>query len=381
MRLILLVGLGLLSAGAAAAVPAKDSAPNDETVATAAARDQRADRFYNRPGATPAQYIDDWQACQMVAAGYMLPNGQPDPLRGGGKSNGSGEGSGGVLRSMVVGAIVAGHSKSVLFQACMGFRGWREIEPLPAERSRIAAMTDDARARYFDAALGEREPSGKVVPRSFDQTPDPAVRLDAPVTDSVLYLGKKVALDVPVSLGQGEGAVVLAFRRTMPAAAGRSANVRIARYDPMTRDLARGHRDGGREILFYAEQGSVSNKSSYEVQVLRLPVGHYVLAGKQPSSFALTDCFGAPEFEVKEGEIGYLGDFTPFLGQLSDGRQIDEVLWSSHIDDARGVIAKSQPALAAKLQPAGIRNGATYSCSGIALWVGKWDLPGLPSIG
>lgn len=371
------IPLGLVAMSGAIA---QGAAPDDEAVARAAAKDLRPKHYYNRPGATRAQYNADWQMCGLVAAGYILPDGKPDPSNDKARSGVQLAGNYGLLPSMVVGALVEGYSHSVVLHACMALKGWRWIEPLADERARISAMNDAEQEQFFDTAIGAKQVSGTIVPHSFEQTPDPAIHLDAPVTDSFLYLGKKVDPASPVSLAPGEGAIVLAYRRTDPAAAGLSADVKIARYDPATHDLARGRRQGGREILFAAEVDSVRNKSSYEVQVLRLPAGHYVLAGKQPSAYLLSDCFGAPEFELKAGEVSYLGDYTPFLGRLSDGRNIDEILWSTHIDDARRVIALSQPALAANLQNARIRNGATYSCPGIVLSVGRWDLPGMPDV-
>ncbi|MGQ0590420.1 MAG: hypothetical protein ACT4N8_12980 [Sphingosinicella sp.] len=57
-------------------VPAPPPAdPNDgpEEIGRDAARDLRDTHFYNRPGATRAQYDADWQECRLIARGSRTP--------------------------------------------------------------------------------------------------------------------------------------------------------------------------------------------------------------------------------------------------------------------------------------------------------------------
>jgi len=52
-----------------------------------------------------------------------------------------------------------------------------------------------------------------------------------------LFLGKKVDASVPLAIGPGEAAVVLAYRRAGSANAGRFVQMDLTRYDPEARDL------------------------------------------------------------------------------------------------------------------------------------------------
>ena len=51
----------------------KDDTP--EEIAQDAARDLKDSRFYNKPGATRAQYDADWQECRLIARGSRTPTG------------------------------------------------------------------------------------------------------------------------------------------------------------------------------------------------------------------------------------------------------------------------------------------------------------------
>ena len=46
-----------------------------EEIAKDAARDLKDNRFYNKPGATRAQYDADWQTCRLIARGSVTPSG------------------------------------------------------------------------------------------------------------------------------------------------------------------------------------------------------------------------------------------------------------------------------------------------------------------
>jgi hypothetical protein len=53
--------------------PADDDSAED--IAKDAARDLKDSRFYNKPGATRAQYDADWQRCRLIARGSRTPGG------------------------------------------------------------------------------------------------------------------------------------------------------------------------------------------------------------------------------------------------------------------------------------------------------------------
>ena len=52
-----------------------DPGDSPEEIAKDAARDLKDSRFYNKPGATRAQYDADWQQCRLIARGSRTPSG------------------------------------------------------------------------------------------------------------------------------------------------------------------------------------------------------------------------------------------------------------------------------------------------------------------
>ena len=59
------------------AVPQHPLDPKDspEEIAKDAQRDLRDNRFYNKPGATRADYDRDWHECRLIARGSVTPAG------------------------------------------------------------------------------------------------------------------------------------------------------------------------------------------------------------------------------------------------------------------------------------------------------------------
>ena len=58
-------------------VPMHPTDPKDspQEIAKDAQRDLKDNRFYNKPGATRAQYDADWQECRLIARGSRTPVG------------------------------------------------------------------------------------------------------------------------------------------------------------------------------------------------------------------------------------------------------------------------------------------------------------------
>ncbi len=263
-------------------------------------------------------------------------------------------------------------------------RGWRLVELPPAETARVAALSDQDRDAYFDTIVGAREVPGKVSERKdFFFPRDPTFRPDTPLTTAgTVWLGKKVDPRQPLVLAPQEAAVVLGFRRVEPEAAGKSGAVTLLRYDPSRRDALYRPKDwkkSGDTTTYSLDVSSRDKKAVYEVQLLRITPGDYVInstrAGKTP--VASTNCFGAPTFHVGAGEVVYLGDFTPYVGvKLIDGNKFTGLGHAMHADDARRTLAGYQPQAAAAMRPAQWRNNATYSCAGVEMT--RWDMDGVP---
>ncbi|MFN3943737.1 MAG: hypothetical protein ACK4K7_02255 [Allosphingosinicella sp.] len=143
--------------------PALQSDESAEEIAKDAARDLKDNRFYNRPGATRAEYDADWQRCRLIARGSRTPTGHHtyfyDPNVISPLAAGIGAGIGGAI----AGAIIQGQLRRENRRSCLLINGWRLVEVEDAERTRIAAMSDEERDAYFNAIIGAEELSGKRV--------------------------------------------------------------------------------------------------------------------------------------------------------------------------------------------------------------------------
>ncbi|MFS0737945.1 hypothetical protein ABC347_12925 [Sphingomonas sp. 1P06PA] len=362
-----------------AAMPPADT---PEEIAKDAARDLKGSRFYNKPGATRAQYDTDWQQCRLIARGSRTPTGTVPMYYNPAVVSPMAAAIGGGLGGLIGAAIAEGEQRRANRRACLLIRGWRLVEVPSDQAAGIAAMTDDARSAYFDGIVGAAEVKGEITERtSFTQVTDSALRLDAPMTGpGTLFMGKKVDPAAPLVLAPGEGAVVLAFRRPDAASAGRSGQIDFARYDMTQRDLFYRPRDWKKrgDTATYLESAmSRDRNAAYEVHVRRVTAGDYVLTGRSagPIPVATSYCFGAPTFSVAPGQIVYLGDFIPFLNvKMSTGARATDLIHTRHIDDVRQVLADRQPDLAKRLEPALLRDRATYACAAINM--DRWDIDG-----
>jgi len=154
--------------GQALEQPAKAEKPqaSDDTpeeIAKDAARDLKDSRFYNKPGATRAQYDADWQECRLIARGSRTPSGTVvvpyNPAIISPVAAGAAAGIGGLIG----GAIVQGQVRRANRRSCLLVRGWRLVEVDGAEQERVNAMTDEERSRYFDTIVGAEDVKGKKV--------------------------------------------------------------------------------------------------------------------------------------------------------------------------------------------------------------------------
>ncbi|MES3151921.1 hypothetical protein [Sphingomonas faeni] len=357
-----------------------------EEIAKDSARDLSDDHFYNRPGATRASYDAAWQRCRLIARGSRTPSGSIPYSYNPALVSPLAAGIGGGLGGLLAGAIAEGQQRRANRRSCLLIEGWRMIEVPPATATRLKTMTEDQRSTYFNGIVGAAQVDGKVTERtSFTQPVDPVFNLDAPVFGpGSVYLGKKVDPKAPFVLAPGEAAVVLAFRRPDALSAGRSALVQLARYDVAGRDLLYRRKDWkktGDKTVYEVAAGSADRKAPYEVQVLKVTPGDYVIASTAVvAKIATTSyCFGAPTFHVDPGAVLYVGDFVPVVdAKLKTGETVSTLAYASHIEDARRTLTTSQPALGAALRPATMQNRATYACSAITM--DRWDLPGVGSL-
>ena len=366
--------------------PPQDPKDSPEEIAKDAARDLKDTRFYNKPGATRAQYDADWQECRLIARGSRTPSGSIPYYYNPAVVSPLAAGIGGGIGGMIGAAIVQGQQRRENRRSCLLIRGWRMVELPGADAARITAMSDTDRSAYFNTIVGAADVKGKITEaKSFELAADPNLRLDTPLTGvGTVWLGKKVDTAAPVALGPNEGAVVIGYRRVEPAAAGRSASVVLLRYDPSARDVVYKPKDWkklGDKTTYASTLSSHDKKAMYEVQVIRLTAGDYVVDTTSVGAVlpTTTNCFGAPTFRVGAGEVLYLGDFVPYMdAKLSTGDKLNALAFTRHIEDARRTLIVLQRAVATALKPANIRNRATYACSGITMT--RWDIAGMDAM-
>ena len=371
---------------AVAQTPPADPRDTPEEIAKDAARDLKDSHFYNRPGATRAQYDAAWQRCRLIARGSRTPSGSIPYYYNPALMSPIAAGIGGGIGGLIAGAIAEGQQRRANRRNCLLIDGWRVVEVSKENAARVGAMTDADRDAYFNGIVGAQTVDGTITERTtFAQPDDLVARVDAPLSaPGTLFLGKKVDAAAPFVLAPGEAAVVVAFRRPNAASAGRSGFVQLTRYDTKGRDLVYRPKDWkktGDKTVYDLAVGSADRKAPYEVQVLRVTPGDYVIASTAviTKMATTTNCFGAPTFHVEAGEVAYLGDFIPVVDSKSAlGVSTSGIAYVRHAEDAQKALAGSQPALAAAMKPATFRNKATYACSAITM--DRWDLPGVEAL-
>lgn len=148
------------SADAASAQSDKDS---PEEIAKDAARDLKDSRFYNKPGATRAQYDADWQECRLIARGSRTPSGTYTYVYNPAVVSPIAAGIGAGVGSAIGAAIVEGQIRRANRRTCLLVHGWRLVEVPAAESARIAALPDAERDAYFNSIVGANDLPGMTI--------------------------------------------------------------------------------------------------------------------------------------------------------------------------------------------------------------------------
>lgn len=377
----------ILAAGAlpfqaiAQTVPQDEDTP--EEIAKDASRDLKDNRFYNKPGAARADYDRDWQECRLIARGSRTPAGTVtfynpslynpaiSPMAGA---------IGGGIGAAIGAAIIEGQQRRANRRSCLMIRGWRVVE-LPAdETARVAALADADKDAYFNRIVGAADVTGEITSvTSFERktvTPVPAAGA------AQFFAGKKIDPKAPITIGDDEAAVVVAFRRS--AESGNQHGIMsFKRFDADKGDLVFQPRDWkkkGDKTVYSTDVTSADKTSPYELHIVRLTPGSYVIDfdGLGKMNLGTTYCFGAPMFTVKAGEIAYLTDILPVNMKTPDGKRVIEMGLVRDAAAARAGLATFQPALAERLSEAPIKNRATYSCFGTSMT--RSDYPGIADV-
>ena len=384
------VGVGLGMVASAQAQPAPIGKESPEEIAKDAARDMKDSRFYNRPGATRAQYDADWQECRLIARGSKIINGN-DAIYNAAMYNPSisplAAGIGGGIGAAIGAAIAEGIQRRENRKQCLMIKGWRMVK-LPSDRAAaITAMSDGDKQAYFNRIVGAETVEGNVEKLDrFSPPDDPALSVGAALAGApTLFIHKKPEKAVLPPLEPGQGAIVMAFRRNGGAAAGRSGLVQLFRYDRAKGDLFFQPRDWkktGDNTSYVVSIASGDKKAAYELRVIPVTAGDYVLNGASVSASippTSSNCFGAPMMRVEAGQYAYLGDVSPFVGaRLADGSKAAAVIFTRHFATAREAMATLRPNIAAGMVESPIYNRATYSCAAVLMT--RFDWPGMTDL-
>ena len=167
----------LLQAAAAAPVPAPAAEPvttdtpvparadTPEEIAKDSARDLKDSRYYNKPGATRADYDRDWQECRLIARGSVTPGGSPIVVYNPAIISPAAAAGGGLLGALIGQAIAEGEARRANRRSCLMYRGWRLVEVTDDQEKTFLTMPDPAREAWFNRMLGSENPEGKSVTR------------------------------------------------------------------------------------------------------------------------------------------------------------------------------------------------------------------------
>jgi hypothetical protein len=376
--------------GVAQAQPAPVNNDTPEEIAKDAQRDLKDSRFYNKPGATRAQYDADWQECRLIARGSKIINGTMtyyNPAMYNPSISPIAAGIGGGIGAAIGAAIAEGIQRRENRKRCLMIKGWKLVK-LPADRATaVAAMSDADKQAYFNRVIGAQTVEGEVETLDrFSPPEDPALAVTADVVGPpTLFVHKKPEKALLPPLEPGQGAIVMAFRRNGGAADGRSGLVQLFRYDQAKGDLVYQPRDWkktGDKTSYSVSIPSGDKKAGYELRVIPVTAGDYVLGGAtigMTTPPTVTNCFGAPMIRVEAGQYAYLGDASPFLNaRLASGEKKTTMVFTRHFDTARKAMTGLRPDIAAKMVEPAIHNRATYTCAAVTM--DRFDWPGMSDL-
>ncbi|HEY6817667.1 MAG TPA: hypothetical protein VI168_19190 [Croceibacterium sp.] len=333
--------------------------------------------YYNRPGGSWEDYLREWYGCEQATKGSRIPSERLSHVRSPSLVSPSRSGIG----ATIGGHVGTGDNLDALHdenhKACLRARGWRRVAPDAAEAERVARLTDAQFTAWAAGEIGRDDPAGEVERAGTGLPDSPLIDPNGvPRGEPSLHLAGGGDPRAPLTLGPGEGALVIAFRRPDRGSAGKSAAITLRPYDVGRAELAVAGADSDATTI-----ASADRRAGYELHVVRLAAGHYVIDGTSVDGKAPAEsnCFGAPLIEIPAGQAVYGGDWVPYhkVG-LGQGRSLpDTLVLVSHLDQAKAALHGAQPALAAALQPMAVANGARYACLDPDVVLDRWSLAGV----
>jgi hypothetical protein len=326
--------------------------------------------FYNRPGSSWEDYLRDWYGCEQATRGSRIPNERLSHVRSPSMISPSQSGIG----ATIGGHIGRGDNLDAVHdenrKGCLRIRGWRRVTPGAAEAQRIAGLSDAGFTAWAAGAVGSDQPEGEIERWGSTGLPD------SPLIDPDGAPPGEPSVRVT---GAGDGVLVIAFRRPDRGSAGKSAAITLRRYDLARADLATS--GPGAEPGAATTIASADRRAGYELHLVRLAAGHYVIDGTSVDGEAPAEsnCFGAPLLEVPAGQAVYGGDWVPYHNvSLGKGRVLpDALVLVSRLDEAKAALRAAQPEVAEALQPMAVANGARYACLDPDVVLDRWSLAGV----
>jgi hypothetical protein len=385
---VMAAALAAATGGRAQPAPASKDSPED--IAKDAARDLKDNRFYNKPGATRAQYDADLQECRLIARGSKIANGNTtlyNPALYNPSISPLAAGVGGGIGAAIGAAIAEGVQRRENRKRCLMIKGWRLVRLPDSKSALVSKMGDEEKQSYFNQIVGTQTVDGEIEKMDrFSPPADPALAVGPELASpATLFINKDPAKAVLPPLESGQGAIVMAYRRNHPAAANRFGLVQLFRYDQAKGDLQYQPRDWkkrGDKTTYVVSIPAGDRHAAYELRIIPVTAGDYVLGGWSIGANVppqASNCFGAPMIHVEPGQYAYLGDATPIMGaQLANGDKTSAMLFNRYFAVAQNAVAKLRPELAGKLVEAPIENGATYSCAAVTM--DRFDWPGAPQL-
>ncbi|MCG2841751.1 hypothetical protein L6Q21_12235 [Sandaracinobacter sp. RS1-74] len=367
-------------------VPALTSAEDAREIAEDSARDLKDSRFYNRPGATRADYDADWQECRLIARGSRTMGGQTVvvPYNPGIISPAAAAGAG-IIGAMIGNAIAEGELRRANRRTCLLVKGWNLVEVEDAAvRSRVAAMTDAEREGHFERLVGaETLPEGVKVTRWANRLAAPAIAAPLEPRTPPKASAPPPKPVKPVEIAPGQGGVILGFRRPDSLSQGKSAAVLISRYDPEAANIVTpARRDKADTTTYSALLKSRDKALELEHVAAALTPGTYVITGATPAAQGVVNvnfCLGSAMFTVEPGKLTYIGDFIPHpFVKVEGGLQVPAMTWENHPADAEAGAPKLLRGGEFPVAPASFTNGVSWGCA--ASTMAAYAIPGAPAL-
>ena len=135
-----------------------------QEIAKDSAKDLQPGQYYNKPGATRADYDRDWNACRVIARGTDIPNDSQAALVGQQVAMyGLAGGVGGAIGAVIGNAMAEAAQRRVNRRTCLMINGWRVVQVDAETEKKLEAMSEQQRYMLFETEVGNPEPRGKIL--------------------------------------------------------------------------------------------------------------------------------------------------------------------------------------------------------------------------